>query len=71
MSRRSRSTLCFASTIRRQEVAALGIAGFPGGPTTVALNLYLHGDQAAANVAREAPLWEAWFQKRFPAPAER
>ena len=52
-------------------VAALGIAGFPGGPTTFALNMYLYGDQAAANVAREAPLWEAWFQKRFPAPAER
>jgi uncharacterized protein YndB with AHSA1/START domain len=52
-------------------VAALGIAGFPGGPTTVALNMYLYGDHAAANVAREKPLWEAWFQNRFPSPAER
>jgi uncharacterized protein YndB with AHSA1/START domain len=52
-------------------VAALGIAGFPGAPSSVAMNLYLYGDQATANVAREAPHWEAWFQKRFPAPAER
>lgn len=51
-------------------VAALGIAGFPGGPSMVAMNLYLYGDQAGEAVSRVVPLWEAWFQKRFPTPAE-
>jgi hypothetical protein len=36
----------------------------------VAMNLYLYGDQAAATVARVTPLWQAWFQERFPIPAE-
>jgi hypothetical protein len=52
-------------------VAALGTFGFPGGGSTmVAMNFYLYGDQAAATVVREAPLWEAWIQERFPIPAE-
>ena len=34
----------------------------------VARGFYLYGDQAAGTVARETPLWEAWFQKRFPIP---
>lgn len=51
-------------------VAALGIAGYPGGPTTVAMNLYMYGDQAVDRAARETPLWEAWFQQQFPAPTE-
>ncbi len=50
-------------------VAALGTINF-GGPIMVALNLYLYGDQAAGAVARETPLWDAWFQKRFPMPTE-
>jgi uncharacterized protein YndB with AHSA1/START domain len=50
-------------------VAALGAVNF-GGPSMVALNFYLYGDQAAGTVAHETPLWEAWFQKRFPMPAE-
>jgi uncharacterized protein YndB with AHSA1/START domain len=50
-------------------VAALGAFNC-GGPIMVALNFYLYGDQAAANVARETPNWEAWFQKHFPMPAE-
>ncbi|HET6328514.1 MAG TPA: SRPBCC domain-containing protein [Planctomycetaceae bacterium] len=50
-------------------VAALGAVDF-GGQSMVALNLYLYGDQAAGNVAREQPLWDAWFQKRFPPPTE-
>ena len=50
-------------------VAALGAVNF-GGPSLVALNFYLYGDQAAGTVAREQPLWEAWFQKRFPTPTE-
>ena len=50
-------------------VAALGAVNF-GGPSMVALNFYLYGDQAAGTVARETPLWEAWFQKRFPMPSE-
>lgn len=51
-------------------IAALGVAGFPGGPTMAALNFYLFGDQAADTVARETPRWNAWFQEHFPAPAE-
>ena len=51
-------------------IAAIGAQTYPGGPTTVAMNLYLYGDKAAATVARETPLWEAWFQERFPMPTE-
>lgn len=47
-------------------VAALGAFNC-GGPSMVALGFYLYGDQAASTVARETPLWDAWFQKRFPA----
>src|SRR5262249_43178566 len=50
-------------------VAALGAVNF-GGQSMVALNFYLYGDQAAGTVARETPLWQAWFQKRFPMPTE-
>ncbi len=50
-------------------VAALGTYSF-GGQVMVALNLYLYGDQAAATVARETPLWQAWIQERFPMPSE-
>jgi hypothetical protein len=50
-------------------IAALGTFNC-GGPIMVALTLYLYGDLAAANVAREGPLWDAWFQKHFPMPAE-
>ena len=50
-------------------VAALGAVNF-GGQSMVALNFYLYGDRAAGTVARETPLWEAWFQKRFPMPTE-
>ncbi len=48
-------------------VAALGAFNM-GGPSMVALNLYFYGDQAAGTVARETPLWDAWFQKHFPMP---
>jgi len=50
-------------------VAAFGTINF-GGPVMVALNLYLYGAEAAGSVARETPLWDAWFQKRFPVPTE-
>ncbi len=52
-------------------VAALGIAGFPGCPSMVAMNLYLYGDQAGERVARETPVWQAWFQERFRMPTEQ
>ena len=47
-------------------IAALGAQTYPGGPTTVAMNLYVYGDEAAGTVARETPVWEAWFQEHFP-----
>jgi uncharacterized protein YndB with AHSA1/START domain len=50
-------------------VAALGTFNLDG-PSMVAMNLYFYGDQAAGTVARETPLWDAWFQKRFPMPTE-
>ena len=51
-------------------VAALGAVTFPGGQGMVAMNFYLYGNGAAATVAREKPLWQAWIQERFPMPAE-
>jgi hypothetical protein len=50
-------------------VAALGSVDF-GGQSMVAMNLYLYGDQAAGTIAQVTPLWEAWFQERFPMPTE-
>lgn len=50
-------------------IAALGTFAC-NGMTMVAMNLYLYGDTAPATVAREQPAWDAWFQKRFPMPAE-
>ena len=47
--------------------AALGACNF-GGQSMVTLSFYLYGDQAAGNVARETPLWQAWVQERFPMP---
>ena len=49
-------------------VAALGTFNF--GQSMAAQNFYLYSDQAAGTVAREKPLWDAWFQKRFPMPTE-
>ncbi len=41
------------------------------GDTVMAtMTFYLYGDEAAANAARETPLWEAWIQESFPTPAE-
>jgi len=50
-------------------IAALGAFNC-GGPSMVALNFYLYGDQAAETVAHQTPLWDAWFQKHFPMPTE-
>src|SRR5437762_11694767 len=52
-------------------IAGRGAATYPSGESVVAMNLYLYGDQAAATVARVTPRWQAWFQERFPMPAER
>lgn len=49
-----------------QGVCAIGAFNC-GGPIMVALSFYLYGDQAADTVAREKPLWDAWFHKHFPA----
>jgi uncharacterized protein YndB with AHSA1/START domain len=49
-------------------IAALGAMNM-GGQSLVALGFYLYGEAAAATAARETPLWEAWIEKRFPAPA--
>ena len=51
-------------------VAALGAFNC-GGPSMVAMGFYLYGDQAAGTVARETPLWDAWFQTHFPMPTEQ
>jgi hypothetical protein len=51
-------------------VAALGAVTYPGGQSMVAMNFYLYGDQSAATVARETPVWQAWLQERFPMPTE-
>jgi uncharacterized protein YndB with AHSA1/START domain len=49
--------------------AALYIMTIPGS-VIVVFNFYLYGDQAAGTAAREEPLWQAWFQERFPMPTE-
>ena len=51
-------------------IAAIGAATYPDGPTVVAMNLYMYGDQAAETIARETPVWQAWLQQRFPMPTE-
>jgi hypothetical protein len=50
-------------------IAAVGAFNL-GGQSMVALNFYYYGDRAAETAARETPLWQAWFQERFPMPAE-
>jgi uncharacterized protein YndB with AHSA1/START domain len=50
-------------------IAALGTYNM-GDQSMVALGFYLYGDQAAGTAARETPLWDVWFQKRFPMPSE-
>jgi len=52
-------------------IAALGVFTFPGGTQTMAaMNFYFYGAQAAETAARVTPLWQAWFQERFPMPTE-
>ncbi len=48
-------------------VAAVGAINC-GGSSMVALGFYLYGDHSAGTATHETPLWEAWFQKRFPTP---
>lgn len=48
-------------------IAALGAFNC-GGPSMIAMSIYLYGDQSPETVAREKPLWEGWFQEHFPAP---
>ena len=50
-------------------IAALGAINC-GGQSMVALSFSLYGDQAAATVAQETPLWEAWIQGCFPMPTQ-
>jgi hypothetical protein len=51
-------------------VVAIGSFNMGGPTSVVVLGFYLYGDAAAETAARETPLWQAWFQKHFPAPAE-
>ena len=51
-------------------IAALFIMDL-GETVLAAFSFYLYGAQAAANVARETPRWQAWIQERFPMPAEQ
>ena len=37
-----------------------------GSQAFVSMRLYLYGGKAAATVAREDPLWQAWMAERFP-----
>ncbi len=47
--------------------AAVGTIEF-GDTVMATLTLFLYGDQAATNVARERPLWEAWIGEHLPMP---
>jgi uncharacterized protein YndB with AHSA1/START domain len=37
-----------------------------GGQVLLSVRLYLYGDEAGATVAREEPVWRAWFQEHLP-----
>jgi uncharacterized protein YndB with AHSA1/START domain len=50
-------------------IAALGAFNC-GGPSMVAMSLYLYGDQVAEIAANEEPRWQAWFQEHFSTPTE-
>lgn len=52
-------------------VAALGAFNMGGPSSMAALSFFHYGDDADATVARERPLWEAWFAERFPAPTDQ
>jgi uncharacterized protein YndB with AHSA1/START domain len=41
-----------------------------GGQVFLSVRLYLYGDRAAAVVARDEPVWQAWLQERFPASGD-
>jgi hypothetical protein len=49
--------------------AAFGTIEF-GDAVMATLTFYMYGEQAAANVERETPRWQAWIQECFPMPAE-
>ena len=48
--------------------AAFGTIKF-GSMVMATLTFYMYGEQAAENVTRYTPLWQAWMQERFPMPA--
>ncbi|MBK6496254.1 MAG: SRPBCC domain-containing protein [Gemmatimonadetes bacterium] len=48
--------------------AAFGTIKF-GSMVMATLTFYMYGEQAAENVTRHTPLWQAWMQERFPMPA--
>ena len=61
-----------AVLLRLEEPAAgaVSVGAFEcGGPTMVAVCLYLYGKAAADVAAREEPLWHAWMSRHFPAPS--
>lgn len=37
-----------------------------GGQVFLSIRFYFYGDQAAATVARDEPLWRAWIEKHYP-----
>ncbi|MEO7963158.1 MAG: SRPBCC domain-containing protein [Gemmatimonadaceae bacterium] len=51
-------------------VAAFGAFNV-GGQSMVAMSCFHYGAQATDTVASETPLWQGWFQERFPMPAEQ
>ncbi|MFL5620879.1 MAG: SRPBCC family protein [Gemmatimonadaceae bacterium] len=51
-------------------IAALFTMDLGGESVMAAFSFYLYGDQAAATVAREKPVWQSWIQERFPMPTE-
>ena len=40
-----------------------------GGMILLSMRMYLYGPQAAAAAAQATPVWQAWMNQRFPAPA--
>jgi uncharacterized protein YndB with AHSA1/START domain len=63
----------YPELLLRLDEPAPGLAhlfAMPMGPQAcLPLRLYLYGDRASATVARDEPVWQAWLNQLFPAPA--
>jgi hypothetical protein len=64
----------YPEVLLRLDEPSPGIAHFfaiqMGGSVCLPVRFYLYGDAAAAVVARNEPVWQAWMAERFPAAGQ-